>query len=190
MHLSALGNDAGVSHTTARAWLSILEASYVVFRLPPHFNNLSKRLVKTPKLYFYDVGLASYLLGISRPEHVDAHPLRGALFENFVMSELLKTRYNSVRERNLYFFRDSTGNEVDVLLDFGISVRPVEIKAGKTANDDYFKGLRYYRTLNPRASRGVVVYGGERRLSFADGDVVPYTELAALQAQDDSLELG
>ena len=129
LNLQSLGNDVGVSHTTARSWLTLLEASYAVFLLPPWHTNLSKRQIKSRKLYFYDVGLAAYLLGAETPMHVNRHPLRGNLFENLVVIEALKYRYHRGRRSNLYFWRDAKGNEVDLLLEYGPEVLPVEMEA-------------------------------------------------------------
>jgi len=117
LNLNSLGNDAGVTHTTAREWLSLLEASYIVFLLEPFYRNVGKRLIKSPKLYFYDVGLASYLLGIENLTHLESHPLRGNLFENLVIAEILKFRFNQGKGNNLNFYRDSTGNEIDVIFN-------------------------------------------------------------------------
>jgi uncharacterized protein len=180
LNLSGLGNECGISHNTAREWVSVLEASYIIFRLSPHFNNFSKRLTKSPKLYFYDVGLASYLLGITNKSQLNAHPLRGSLFETLVVSELIKARFNEVKNNNLYYFRDSAGREVDVILDYPLGVRPIEIKASETLHNDFFKNIKYYKTLNKEARKGVVVYAGDRRLPHSDGTAVSYTEVPSL----------
>ena len=142
LNLSSLAQDAGIAQSTARAWLSVLEASYVVFLLPPHHRNLGKRVVKMPKLYFVDTGLAAYLMGIQAPEQLDIHPLRGALFENLIVAEFLKQRFNQGLVSNLFFWRDNVGLEVDVLLDEPAGLVPVEIKSSATVTDDMFKGLR------------------------------------------------
>ena len=119
INLSGLASDCGISHNTAKEWISILEAGYILFRVAPYFNNLGKRLVKTPKLYFYDSGLATYLLGIKSPEQLSVHPHRGAVFETFVASEIMKSAYNSGDIPSLYFWRDRSGNEIDFLMDQG-----------------------------------------------------------------------
>ena len=128
LNLNSLANDVGISHTTARGWLTILEASYIVYLLRPYHPNIKKRLVKSPKLYFYDVGLASYLLGIENKSHVDHHPLKGNLFENLVVTEILKYRLNKGKRNNLNFYRDSTGNEIDVIYGVAQNFLPIEIK--------------------------------------------------------------
>ncbi|MCE2459015.1 MAG: DUF4143 domain-containing protein, partial [Dehalococcoidia bacterium] len=141
VNLSSLGSDAGVSHTTVREWLTILETSYIIFQLPPFYANIRKRLVKSPKIYFYDVGLASYLLGIENAEQVTTHPLRGALFENMVVAETLKYRFNRGRQPNLSFFRDSRGLECDLLYETGHGIHAIEVKSGATVSSDYFRSL-------------------------------------------------
>jgi len=163
VNLLSLGNDVGISHTTARSWLTLLEASYVVFQLPPWHANISKRQVKTPKLYFYDVGLASYLLGIEQESHVNRHPLRGNLFENMVIIDALKYRYHRGKRSNLYFWRDAKGNEVDLLLEYGSNIAAVEIKSGATISSDYFKGLRIFsgRLPSPPGYCALVYDGDE-----------------------------
>jgi predicted AAA+ superfamily ATPase len=184
MNLSSLANDCGINHNTAKSWLSVLEASYVIFLVRPHHANFGKRLVKSPKLYFTDVGFAAYLLDIHDTKHISNHPLKGPLFENFVATELLKSRLNYGKSNNLYFFRDNVGNEVDLLLENDASLRPVEIKLGSTISEDFFKGLRYYLKINKKNSaRPVLIYGGkedERRGNF---DVFSYrnTEKVNLQ---------
>jgi uncharacterized protein len=129
VNLSSLGNDCGVNHNTIKNWLSILEAIYIIKLLPPYYSNIGKRLIKAPKLYFFDTGLAAFLLGIQNITHVTAHPLRGALFENMIVSEFLKKRFNQGKTDNLYYLRDNKGREVDILLDYGSHIDMVEIKS-------------------------------------------------------------
>ena len=172
INLHSLGNDVGISHTTARSWLTLLEASYVVFLLQPWHTNLSKRQVKTPKLYFYDVGLAAYLLGAESELHVNRHPLRGNLFENLVVIEALKYRDNRGRRNNLNFWRDAKGNEVDLVIESGPDVVPVEIKSGATISEDFFKGLRTFSAkLSTPPSSCALVYGGTERQQRSDVNV-------------------
>lgn len=161
LNLSSLAADCGITHNTAKAWLAVLEASYLVFRLLPHHASFNKRLVKTPKLYFYDVGLACWLLGIQSPRQLEAHPLRGALFETWVMAELMKSRLNAGERPGLYFWRDSNGNEVDVLVEQAARLMPMEIKSGATVARDFFAGLEKWLAL--AGTLGVdpmLVYGG------------------------------
>jgi predicted AAA+ superfamily ATPase len=163
LNLNSLGNDVGVTHTTAREWLSLLQASYIVFLLDPFYRNIGKRLVKSPKLYFYDVGLASYLLGIESMAHLETHPLRGNLFENLVIAEILKLRFNQGKRNNLNFYRDSTGNEIDVIYNIAQHILPIEIKAGETVAPDFFKGFTALEKVIDDYPYGrIVVYGGNR----------------------------
>jgi len=181
VNFSKLGNDVGVDQKTVKSWISIMEASYIIFPLRPHFQNFRKRLVKSPKLYFCDVGLACFLLGIGKPEHLESHPLRGSLFENFVIAEFLKNRFNRVQTDNLYFFRDHVGNEVDLILDYGSDLIPVEIKAGKTLTPDYFKGISFYRGLSEKSGRSAfLVYGGTEAREQSGVRVFSYRRLPDL----------
>ncbi|MBI5849673.1 MAG: DUF4143 domain-containing protein [Planctomycetes bacterium] len=162
LNLSNLANDAGISHTTAREWISVLEASYVVFRLPPFHANLGKRLIKAPKLYFCDVGLASWLCGIEHARQVATHPLRGAFFENLVVLEALKQRYHGARRPRLSFYRDSSGLEVDLVSETGDGLIAIEAKAGATITGRWFDGLRKFAELVPGPVRArVLCYDGE-----------------------------
>ena len=163
LNLQSLGNDVGISHACARSWLTLLEASYIVHILHPWHTNISKRLIKSPKLYFYDVGLASYLLGLENENQVNRDPLRGNLFENMVVMEALKYRYNQGKRSNLFFFRDSNGNEVDLISEQGRSLAAIEIKAGATINPDYFKGLRQFKKVigDSHAVVAGLIYGGD-----------------------------
>ena len=177
VNLSSLGSDAGVSHTTVREWLTVLETSYIIFRLPPFHANIRKRLVKSPKFYFYDVGLASYLIGIENAKQVVTHPLRGALFENLVVAETLKRRFNQGLRSNLSFFRDSRGLECDLLYQTGLGVGAIEIKSGSTVASDYFRSLNRVAELIPDISGKAVVYGGADRQPRSDCEVVPLADL-------------
>ena len=182
LNVNSLSNDAGVSHTTAKNWLSVLEASYILFLLQPYHRNISKRLVKSPKLYFYDVGLAAYLLGIENEKQISRDPLRGGLFENMVIAEVLKYRFNQGQRSNLYFYRDSKGNEVDLLLVNGPDLYPIEIKAGMTITRDYFKGLNHFVKLFPdQTPQGSgLVYGGETAQQRTAVVIVPFQQLDRL----------
>jgi predicted AAA+ superfamily ATPase len=182
LNTSSLANDSGVSHTTARSWLSLLEASYVILLLQPYHPNISKRLVKSPKLYFYDVGLAAYLLGIENRRQMSRDPLRGNLFENMVIVEALKCRLNQGRKSNLFFFRDAKGNEVDLLMVSGADILPIEVKAGMTITRDYFKGLKHFAKIFPdRISQGsFLVYAGMEAQERTGVSVVPFSEVGAL----------
>ena len=162
LNMSGLAEDTGINHTTATEWISLLESSYIVFRLPPYFANISKRLIKSPKLYFYDTGLAASLLGIEEARQIATHPLRGALFENLVISEIIKHRLNQGKRSNLSFFRDAKGHEVDLLIQQADQIIPVEIKSGATVRDDFFKGLNYFHKHMQACDKKILVYDGDR----------------------------
>ncbi|USO02680.1 MAG: ATP-binding protein [Alphaproteobacteria bacterium] len=161
LNVSALALECGVSQNTAKNWLSLLKTSYIAFTLMPHFKNFNKRLVKQPKLYFYDTGLAGALLDVE--EITPEHNLKGRLFENFVVTELIKTRWNQLKTHNLYFWRDSAGHEVDVVFEAGDELVPIEIKASQTFRQEFFKELNYFKTLS-QGSRSHLVYAGEEDL--------------------------
>lgn len=148
LNLSALANDCGISQTTAQAWLSLLQTSYIVYLLQPHYVNFTKRLTKMPKLYFYDTGLACHLLNIDDSHQIRTHYMRGSLFENMVIIELLKHSLNSGKELPLYYWRDKTGNEVDCLIETSSGIHLIEIKSSLTFNSDFLKNITYYDKLN------------------------------------------
>lgn len=161
INYSNLSVELGVDYKTVQSWLGILQASYLIWLLPPYFKNFNKRIVKTPKLYFYDTGLACSLLRIPDPGLLWQHPFRGALFENFILNELLKQRFNRGQRPNLYFWRENSGRELDALIDEGLQQIPVEIKSGNTITRDWLKGLEYWRSLKPDTNSGIVYYGGD-----------------------------
>lgn len=170
LNLSSLATECGITHNTARAWISVLEASYIIFLLRPHHANFNKRLVKSPKLYFYDVGLVSWLLGIQTPEQIETHPLRGNIFETCIISELMKSRLNRGERPNLFFWRDSNGNEIDVVAEQGSALMPIEIKSGKTVTLEAFDGLKRWRALaGDKSMEPVLIYGGSD--SYRQGGV-------------------
>ncbi len=162
LNLNALAGETGVSQKTARSWLSVLESSYIVHLLPPYFRNFGKRLVKTPKLYFLDQGLACWLLGIRSHEHLALHPMRGAIFESFIISEFLKSRYNRGLPPDLYFWRDNNGLEADIVFERGTKLQPVEIKSGQTITGDSIRaGLKAARFAGEEALQPWLIYGGD-----------------------------
>ncbi len=157
----SLANDVGVSAVTIKQWLSILEASFVVFKLPPYFENFGKRVIKSPKYYFTDTGLLAYLLGIEQPSQVSRDPLVGNIFENLVIIEVLKLRYNQGRNADLYFFRDSNGREVDLLYKTTEGLIGVEIKSASTWHAKFSNGLLRFSTSNSEFAHSIVVYNGK-----------------------------
>ena len=178
LNVSAVAAEAGISVNTAKAWLSVLEASYIIYRLQPHYKNFNKRLVKSPKLYFIDTGLASHLLGIKDGEQLQTHYALGALFENFVVMECYKQRLNQGKRDGLYYWKDNKGMEVDLLVEEGMTFRAYEIKAGRTANSEYFKNLKYWSKLSGRMPEDcTVIYGGDLNQSTAYGQLKSWKEL-------------
>lgn len=182
LNYSDLAADCGITHVTARSWLSVLEASFVAFRLPPFHSNLTKRLVKTPKLHFFDSGLLCHLLGIRRPDQLREHPLRGAVFETWVVSEVVKARLHSGVAGGLAFFRDRKGREVDLVVEDGTALTAVEAKSAQTVADDFFAGLAAFADLvgddrRRRSLRRVLVYGGETRQQRSSGTVLPWSSI-------------
>ena len=181
LNASNIGAEAGIDQSTVREWLSVLETSFIVTRIQPHHVNLAKRIVKSPKLYFLDTGLLCYLLGIRSPEQLAYHPLRGAIVETFVASELIKNRYNNAEEPSLGFFRDSAGHEIDFVLNDGAETRLVEVKASSTFNAEFLKSIRFYRTQpSARVAASSVVYTGTESFSVDDVSVVPISDIETL----------
>jgi len=178
LNLSSLANDCGITHTTSKRWISILESSFIVFLLRPHYKNFSKRLIKSPKLYFLDAGLLSYLLRIRSPEDLRFHALYGGIFESYVISEFLKNYMNNGKEHSIYFWRDSTGNEIDIIIDAGKILTPVEIKAGQTIASDFFKGIRFWKKLTTETGQGAaLIYGGDKSYIRSNTYVYPWSVL-------------
>jgi uncharacterized protein len=166
VNMSNLATECGVSHNTVRSWLSVLEAGYIIFILQPHHQNFGKRLVKTPKLYFHDTGLAAFLLGVRDAEHLSIHSARGSLFENLIMSELLKQRYNQGLASNLYFWRNNVGDEIDVVIEEGEKLRPIEIKSGQTFSTTFLTGVnKWMKIAEDTALPPQIVYGGDENMT-------------------------
>lgn len=178
LNLASLGNDCGISHNTAKAWLTVLEASYIVFLLYPHYNNFGKRLVKSPKIYFYDTGLAAWLLGIQNIDHLSIHPMRGSLFECLVISELLKDRFNRGLPSNIFFWRDNLGTEIGVLIEEGNILIPVEIKSGQTITQNYFAGLKKWQKITGSSEEPrYLVYGGDENQMRSEVNVLSWRSI-------------
>ncbi len=176
LNASSLGADAGISTHTVKNWLSILQASFILFFLSPYYENFGKRIIKAPKLYFSDVGLASYLLGIEDITQMNRDPLRGNLFENLVVLELMKSRLNRGRDPNLYYFRDTRGHEVDLIFKKGHELIPIEIKASKTYNRDFLKNLRYFESITrDRCPNGYLIYAGSQEQKVQSMRLLNYT---------------
>jgi predicted AAA+ superfamily ATPase len=180
LNMQSLAIEVGVDAKTINTWMGILEMTFVAFRLQPYHKNFNKRLVKMPKLYFYDTGLAAALLGIENSQQLELNSFRSALFENFVILDLIKQRFNQAKASNLFFWRDSAGNELDILIDQTERLIPVEIKSGQTVTPAFFKGLNYWQKLTGEEG-GYVIYGGNQMEKRSQGrTVLPYTDLAKL----------
>ena len=175
-----LAIETGIDNKTVKSWLGVLEASYIVYQLPPYYKNFNKRIVKSPKLYFYDTGVLCSLLRITSPEQLAQHPYRGAIFENFVITESLKNRYNRGEVSNLYYWLDNSGNEIDLLIDHGVSTQVIEIKSGMTVNSSYFKNLHFWQKITGQTD-GKIIYGGQEAQKRSDGfDVLPWQEVKSI----------
>ncbi len=184
LNLSALGNDCGVTHSTAKSWISVLEATFIAFRLPPFHRNLGKRLVKSPKLYFYDTGLLCHLLDIETPAQIATHPLRGAIFENWVIAEIAKYRLHRGHQPRLCFYRDQRGLEVDLLVEHAQRTIAVEIKAAATPSAHFFDALASLATLfdsaaapGPGSLDRIVVYAGSQNQRRSSGKLLAWHEI-------------
>lgn len=176
-----LSNELGVSGQTIKHWLSILEASFIIFQLPPYFENLGKRTLKSPKLYFTDVGLASYLLDIDTPAQMQRDPLRGHLVENLIILEMMKYRYNRVLDPRLYYYRDNHQHEVDVIFKRGHDLIPIEIKSAKTFHPSFLKNLEYFSGLTEnRSPHGYLIYAGEQEQRINRWNVIHYDHLETI----------
>lgn len=173
---NSLGNELGVDNKTVNSWMTLLEASFIAFRLPPYHNNFNKRIIKTPKVYFYDTGLLAYLLGVRNAQDLEIHFAKGQLFENFILIEKLKQTWNNKTHEKYYFWRDSSGNEVDILIERGLKLTAVEIKSAKTIHPNFFKTLKYFKKINPSVL-SYLVYGGIETQERTDGNVVGFNNL-------------
>ncbi len=180
LNINNLANEVGVDNKTIQAWLAVLESSYIAYLLPPYHQNFSKRVIKSPKLYFYDTGLLCSLLNITSVEGLKKSPQYGALFENFIVSELKKNRSNKEQFGSLFFFRDSSGNEVDVIIENEDGLKPIEIKSSKKTDLSQFKNLKWFQKVF-RQEGGILIYAGEKENQFQNGiGVLGWKEIAGL----------
>lgn len=165
LNMSSIAKELGVEHKTLDAWLSVLERSYILYRLPPYFNNFNKRLIKSSKIYFYDTGIVCHLLGIRSVEGLQKSNYYGPIFENFIVSEIIKNRKNKEQFGEVYFYRDSTGNEVDVLIENEGNLLPIEIKSAVKIQKEHHKNLKWFQKVF-RQEGGILLYAGEENESF------------------------
>jgi predicted AAA+ superfamily ATPase len=178
LNQASLANDVGVTANTISDWISVLEASFIVYRLQPYYENIGKRLIKSPKLYFVDTGLAAWLLGIETSMQMQRDPLRGNLFENLIVVETLKSKLNQGKDPRIFFYRDSHGNEVDLIIQNGNELIPIEIKSSQTWHSSFLKGINYFKSLlGDRVLTGTVVYGGDNNRTTENYRLRSYKKL-------------
>ena len=168
LNMSSISNDVGVDVKTIQSWISILESSYIIYLLKPHYKNFNKTIVKRPKLYFYDTGLVCSLLGVRSNDYIDNYPLKGALFENMVVSEFIKYKTHRGLPAGIYYWRDKTGHKVDLIIDISGKLIPVEIKSAKTINNDFFKNIKYWTKLSGE-QKSFLLYSGSLKQKRSDG---------------------
>lgn len=177
LNLSSLANDAGISVNTVKSWLSLLEASFILYQIQPYHKNYNKRLIKSPKLYFYDTGLACSLLRIQNPEMISTHFLYGALYENYIISEIIKVQYHSGIRPAVYYWRESNGNEIDCIIELANqSIIALEIKAGETFNKDYLKNLKKFPT-DPNTISKKLIYTGVEEFRVSNIDIISQNKI-------------
>ncbi len=179
--LTSIGNDCGISHNTVKEWINILEASFIIFLLRPHYKNFNKRLIKSPKIYFYDTGLLCYLLNIESSNQLNTHYLRGGIFESFAISEIIKIINNKRINASVYFWRDLNGHEIDCIIEKGKTLTPIEIKSAKTININFFDGIKYWNNLsNNSPQNSYVIYAGNELQTRSIGNIVPYDSIKTI----------
>ena len=175
LNVSALANEAEITVPTVNAWLTLLESSYVIFLLKPYYNNFNKRLVKSPKIYFYDTGLASSLLGLENAAQLATHYLRGEIFENMIVAEIVKKHFFDGKEPQIYFWRDSNKNEVDLLIENGGQLQAIEIKSSATMKNDFFNGLQLFQSISGIDKENLsVIYGGDTDYQTQKGKFISW----------------
>jgi hypothetical protein len=181
LNLNALANECGISQPTAKAWLSALEQSYILFQLQPYYKNFSKRIVKTPKLYFYDTGLLCYLLKIKDSAELNLHVSKGALFENMMVAEYVKQMYHKNEMEDLWFWRDASGNEIDLMIDSSKNITIVEMKATTTIKSDMFKGLLHFEKISKFTNlKKQLVYGGNQSQKRSVAQVISWKDFTTV----------
>lgn len=178
LNTKAIADDCGISHNTVKAWLSILETSYIIYRLPPYYKNFKKRIIKNPKIYFYDTGLVCYLLSIKSSEEFDTHYLRGSIFETFIISEIMKYLYNHYEKFNLFYWRDNHKKEIDLIIDNGDTVKSLEIKSSHTFNKEMTQGLKYWSKISSfPLNDSYLVYRGDNDMLYNNINVINWRKI-------------
>lgn len=180
LNMNEIGTSCGVNHNTIKSWIHVLEASFLIKLIRPYFKNINKRLIKAPKLFFLDTGLVCYLLGIKSFEQIFSHPLKGAIFETLVFSEILKTQYNRGNKEDVYFLRDKKGHEIDFLIDKGIFVDLCEVKSASTITSDFFKNLKYYSKTELQITNKFLIYGGDEEKIQNEVNIMPWQNVEKL----------
>jgi predicted AAA+ superfamily ATPase len=180
VNFSTIANEIGVSYHTIKAWLSILQASYIVELLQPFYRNYNKRIIKSAKLYFLDTGLACNLIGITNSRQLSTHPLRGELFETYVFSELLKRKYNYKATSNIYYFRDSNNNEIDFLVENGHGLLPIEAKLNATPRKMHFKNLDFFHSLSDNVYKKCLIYSGIDSFNRFNTDIISFKDISKI----------
>jgi hypothetical protein len=179
LNLNSLSNDAGISPNTAKSWLSILEASYIIYLLQPYHKNFNKRIIKTPKLYFYDTGLVCSLLGIESAQQVKTYYAKGALFENLIINEFVKSKLHNGQTPHMYFWQNKTKQEIDLIVQTANQHTPFEIKSGMTMSESYFSNLKYWQKLTGEDSENLnVIYGGDTDFKTSAGNFISWKNIA------------
>ncbi len=182
LNTASLASDAGISPNTAKSWLSLLETSYIIYMLPPHFNNFSKRIIKSPKLYFYDTGVACSLLGIESSTQLSSHYAVGNVFENFIINELIKKEYNNGRQLSFHYWQNKTKKEIDLIINKAGELYPYEIKSAATMNNSYFRNLYYWKNLSDTPYQNLnVIYGGDKSMTTSKGNYISWKDLDKVQ---------
>jgi predicted AAA+ superfamily ATPase len=181
LNLSSLANDCGITHNTTKAWISVLEASFIIFLLNPYHKNFKKRLIKAPKLYFYDTGLMCFLIGITNDHDITLHPEIGSIFETFVISELIKIRINRMLSLNFYFWRDKIGREIDCIFEKNSRLLPIEIKSGQTIRSEFFNNLNYWSELaGGKKADSLIIYAGSMNQKRSNGQIMSWRNIINL----------
>lgn len=178
LNTQAISEECGISNQTVNEWISVLITSYIIFKLAPFHKNYNKRIIKSPKIYFFDTGLACYLLGIKSLQNLSTHYLKGNIFETFIISNFYKINYNHAKLCNFYFWRDNHGKEIDLIIEDGLKIKPVEIKSGYTFHTDFITGLEYWNKLsNNNPENAYLIYGGEENKFFKSTRIIPWHEM-------------
>lgn len=183
LNLSSLGDDCGINHNTAKSWLTILETSYILFLLRPYHQNFNKRLVKSPKLYFYDTGLLCYLMGIHTADQIPTHAFKGSLFENYILSEIIKRKLNSKSHYEIYFWQDSNRHEIDCLIENGEKLIPIEIKSGETFAQDYLKNFKFWKALSTKKQNLYLIYAGSDSVKRQNVQLLSWRDIQKIKIE-------